>query len=198
MKLVAIIPVKPFADGKSRLKDVLSDAARCDFNRQMFDHVLNVTSAAVGTANVIVVSADELALSLTESRGAIAVPEPSSLGLNAALKAGVEAASQKGADAVMILPTDLPTLGQDDLRAIMESVRISPCVIIAPDRWAQGTKTILISPPNAIEFSFGPGSFEAHRLAAGVANIKPETVYRDGLSFDVDTPEDYRRLTQGW
>lgn len=199
MKLFAVIPVKPFAEGKSRLKDILSDAARRDLNFHMFEHVLNVCTTVIGAANTIIVSADQTALELAREGGALGVCEEPRAGLNAALKAGAETAAARGADAVLILPTDLPTLSQGDIEALASHADPSPCVIIAPDRLDQGTNALLISPPDAIGFSFGENSFATHREAARSRHIEPVTVRRAGLAFDIDTPEDYQRLErQGW
>lgn len=194
MKLFAVIPVKPFAEGKSRLRNILSDAARRDLNAHMFGHVLNVVTSAIGAANTIVVSADQTALEVAGGCGALGVREATRAGLNAALKIGAEAAAARGADAVLILPTDLPTIAQDDIEALAGATDPSPFVIIAPDRKGHGTNALLISPPDAIGFSFGENSFAAHCEAACAVKIKPVPVRRDGLAFDIDTPADYHRL----
>jgi len=199
MKLFAVIPVKPFAEGKSRLSGVLSDTDRRDLNRQMFEHVLCVAASVIGTSNTIVVSADPIARKLAVERGGHTIPEGARAGLNAALKSGAEAAAAQGANAVLILPTDLPTLTKGDIKALAGHAHGSPFVIVAPDRLEQGTNALLVSPPDAIGFSFGPNSFAAHKNAASARNIEPVAVRRDGLAFDIDTADDYRQLVkQGW
>ena len=195
MNLFAVIPVKPFAEGKSRLSEVLSDAARRDLNRRMYEHVLDTASSAIGPGNMIVVSADSAALDLARDRGAIAVREDSPAGLNAALNEGTAAAAKRGAEAVLILPTDLPSVSRDDIDALVRHAGKSPVVVIASDRPERGTNALLLSPPDVIGFSFGEESFAAHLAAARARHMEPVTVRRAGLAFDIDTPEDYRRLT---
>lgn len=199
MKLFAIIPVKPFAEGKSRLGEILSDAARRDLNRQMFEHVYDVALSAIGAGNIIVVSADRAALDLARDRGAVAIREDRRAGLNAALITGVKGAAKMGAEAVLILPTDLPSVSRDDIEALVRHADRSPFVIIAPDRSERGTNALLMAPPDAIGFSFGEDSFAAHLAAARARHMEPVPVRRAGLAFDIDTPEDYQRLTKsGW
>ena len=199
MKLFAVIPVKPFADGKSRLKNILSDTARRDFNIHMFEHVLTIATSAIGAAHTIIVSADRTALEIASKRSVLTVRENTPTGLNAALKEGAETATKQGADAILMLPTDLPTLSHGDIEALVSHASLSPFVLIAPDRRGKGTNALLISPPDAIGFSFGPDSFVAHQEAAHGRQIEPVAVHRDGLAFDIDTPEDYHRLEkQGW
>ena len=76
----------------------------------MFEHVLNVATGVIGAANTIIVSAVQTALELAREYGAIAVREETRAGLNPALKLGAETAAAMGGDAVLILPTDLPTM----------------------------------------------------------------------------------------
>jgi 2-phospho-L-lactate guanylyltransferase len=194
MKLFAVIPVKPFAEGKSRLRPILPDAARRDLNRHMYEHVLEVAAAAIGAGGIIVVSADRAALDLARGRAAIAVREDNRAGLNAALRTGAATAVKRGAEAVLVLPTDLPAVSRDDIEALVRHADRSPFVIIAPDRSERGTNALLMSPPDAIGFSFGEDSFAAHLAAARARHMEPVAVRRAGLAFDVDTPEDYRRL----
>ena len=194
MNLFAVIPVKPFAEGKSRLKEILSDHQRSDLNLQMFDHVLSITAATIGPANTIVVSPEQTALEMARNTGAIAVREETRAGLNSALILGAATAQSTGADALLILPTDLPTLSQSDLEAILNAAGHSPFVVIAPDRLKQGTNALLMSPLGIIGFSFGKNSFSVHRETASAAQIEPVIVHRDGLAFDIDMPEDYRQL----
>lgn len=196
MKLFAVIPVKPLADGKSRLADVLTDQARRDLNQRMFTHVLDTAAAVIGAASIVVVSADGAVLDLAAARGAHALREETQAGLNPALKAGAAAASAHGADAILVLPTDLPTLSPGDIEALTHRASDSPCLLIAPDRQQKGTNSLLISPPDAVEFSFGPDSFAKHQRAARAIGVAPVIVRRDGLAFDIDTPEDYRLLVK--
>jgi 2-phospho-L-lactate guanylyltransferase len=199
MNLFAVIPVKPFEEGKSRLREILTDTARRDFNREMFEHVLAVAVPVIGAGNTIVVSTDRTALELAGKWGVCAVREQMPTGLNAALKTGAASATARGADAILILPTDLPTLSQDDINALTSRANRSPLVVIAPDRRKKGTNALLIAPPDAIELTFGPNSFAAHQEHARAQQIEPIPVNRDGLAFDIDTPEDYRQLKrQGW
>lgn len=194
MTLFVIIPVKPFADGKSRLKPILSDAVRYDLNRRMCGHVLSVAKSVLAASRIIVVSADSAALALAESHGAIQVMESQSNGLNAALTLGAKTAIKRGAGSALILPTDLPALTGGDIAALRKELRNPPSAVIAPDRRNEGTNALLLSPPDAFAFRFGANSFALHRQAAHGSAIDPAIIRRDGLAFDIDTPEDYQEF----
>ena len=56
-----------------------------------------------------------------------------------------------------------------DRRRCSTRRRRAPGVTIVPDRHGTGTNALLLAPPDAIDPSFGPGSFARHRLAAEAA-----------------------------
>ncbi|MCU0505037.1 MAG: 2-phospho-L-lactate guanylyltransferase, partial [Chloroflexi bacterium] len=62
-------------------------------------------------------------------------------------------------------------------------------VVVVPDHLGDGTNALLVSPPRAIDFAFGPGSRGRHVAAARAAGAV--LVELGGpLALDVDTPED--------
>ena len=60
--LWAVIPVKPFALGKSRLAGVLDAPSRTALNRKLFDHVFDTAVAGLGANRVAVVTSDAAAV----------------------------------------------------------------------------------------------------------------------------------------
>jgi 2-phospho-L-lactate guanylyltransferase len=59
--------------------------------------------------------------------------------------------------------------------------------------WRSGTirtDALLLTPPDALEPSFGPGSCERHATQARLAGIAGEVVAVPSLGLDVDTPDD--------
>ena len=193
MTLFSIIPVKPLAEGKTRLQDNLSPKARLKLNERLFDHVLKVTTTALGAERTIVVSQDELVLEKTRMCGAVSVQEKTDLGLNGALTLAAGHAVEQGAEALLVLPVDLPLLTTHDIDALRHNLEAGN-IVIAPDESSSGTNALLVSPPRILAFAFGTGSFKMHIAAARRAGIEPIVIRRDTLAFDVDTPDDYARL----
>ena len=60
--LWAVIPVKPFALGKSRLAGVLDAPSRTALNRKLFDHVFGTAVAGLGANRVAVVTSGRRAV----------------------------------------------------------------------------------------------------------------------------------------
>ena len=67
-------------------------------------------------------------------------------------------------------------------------------VTVAPDRFRSGTNALACSPPGCIPFRFGDGSFRAHLHEAERAGATAASLEVDGLSLDVDHPDDLAEL----
>ena len=67
-------------------------------------------------------------------------------------------------------------------------------VTVAPDRFRSGTNALACSPPGCIPFRFGDGSFRAHLHEAERAGAAATSLEVDGLSLDVDHPDDLAEL----
>src|SRR5207302_7322924 len=63
-------------------------------------------------------------------------------------------------------------------------------MLIVPDRHGTGTNALLLTPPDALAPSFGPGSCERHARQARAAGVAAEVVEVPSLATDIDTPED--------
>ncbi len=70
----------------------------------------------------------------------------------------------------------------------------APSVLVVPDRHGTGTNALLLTPPDSIPPSFGPGSCERHLALAQARGVKAEVVRLPSLALDVDTPEDLEAL----
>jgi 2-phospho-L-lactate guanylyltransferase len=92
-----------------------------------------------------------------------------------------------------VLHGDLPNLTAGDVQALLAAAEEGRSVAIAPDRAGSGTNGLALRPPDIIGFRFGAGSMAAHREEALAAGIEPRLVERDGLAFDLDTPQDLAR-----
>jgi 2-phospho-L-lactate guanylyltransferase len=183
-----IVPVKPFGEGKSRLAAVLSPEMRAELSQRWLTHVLRVATAWGGFDRIAVISRDASVLHLAETLGAMAIVETGD-DLNIALTQASAVALSAGADAVLMLPSDLPLLTEADLNQLYELAMDEDGVIIAPSHDG-GTNALLLRPPQAIVYAFGEGSFARHLTLAAEAGL-PAHVYQSAtLALDVDRPED--------
>ncbi|MEZ4862097.1 MAG: 2-phospho-L-lactate guanylyltransferase [Caldilineaceae bacterium] len=207
MKLWLIVPVKPFGEGKSRLNQALSIPERAWLSQQMFLNVLQQAKAAAQFAGVLVVSHDPAVLAAVNWRAVEHLPERG-YGLNHALEQAQNQAILYGADAILVLPADLPLLTADDINQLVAlssphhhnaappstTQQATGQIVIAASQDG-GTNALLLYPPRAIRFAFGNKSFARHCALAQAAGVALATYHSPTLAFDVDWPQDLTQLS---
>ncbi|HEX2738840.1 MAG TPA: 2-phospho-L-lactate guanylyltransferase [Rubrobacter sp.] len=194
ISISAVVPVKDLRGTKSRLAPVLNPGARAGLTLYMMGRVVAALREA-GVEDVCVVSPDIIVLNEAHRRGATPLIQESR-GLNPALEEGRRRALGLGASTLLVLPADLPLLDAEDVRAVLEEAGEGKSVVISPDGARSGTNALLIQPPDALPFAFGPDSFEAHLEAARSRKLEIRICERCHLAFDLDTAEDLARLNE--
>jgi 2-phospho-L-lactate guanylyltransferase len=189
-RTVVVVPVGTLEGAKSRLGVALDAEERRDLVEGMVRRTVTAATAVPGVSETIVVTPDDEVRRLALEAGARPLRQRGQ-GLNAGLREAREEAMAGGADAIAVLPIDLPTISAEavsDLLAVLERPE-RPLVVVVPDRHGRGTNALVVAPPDAIEFCFGGDSRAAH---VSCARENGATIVElDGpLSLDVDTPED--------
>jgi 2-phospho-L-lactate/phosphoenolpyruvate guanylyltransferase len=189
-RVVVIVPVGTLEGAKSRLGGTLDAEERRDLVTRMVRRTVEAAMSTPDVAETIVVTPDDEVRGLALAAGARPLRQASQ-GLNRGLREAREEAVAGGADAVLVLPIDLPMVSADTIAAILAPLRDRdrPLVVIVPDRHRRGTNALLLAPPEAIEFGFGGDSRAAHAACALEAGAR--LVELDGpLTLDLDTPDD--------
>lgn len=189
----ALVPIRGLESAKTRLGGDLDAEERRDLVVNLLRRTLRATRDARRIAGSIVVTMDPEAAGIARDHRAIGLVERAP-GLNEAIAAARSVAVARGATAVLVLPADLPAISADALDAVLEAGAAAPLhdrglVALVTDQHGSGTNALLISPPSAIDPSFGIGSRDRHRAAAQAAGAT--FLELDGpLALDVDTPDD--------
>ncbi len=201
----AILPMKDLATAKSRLAPRLTPDERRALALEMLRRVLAVLCGdAHGTASaplqaVWVVSGEPLVLELAAQYGASPLTDTSG-DLNAALALARQAAAQAGAEAVLVVPADVPLITQADVIALTAALRSTDDypgrVVIAPDRYEHGTNALGLTLPTRFPFQFGPRSLEQHIEHARRLELALHIYRSPTLALDIDTPEDIHAAEQ--
>jgi len=190
MSLWVIIPVKPLRRSRSRLSDVLTENERTLLNSNMLENTLKILKSIPNIDGMLVVSRDPSVLTFARTFGAKTLQEDGEPGLNLALKRAVIVTKAYSANIIMVLPADLPLITQQEIEVIIKRIDKENKMVISPDRRMSGTNLLLISPPDLIDFSFGPGSFERHVRQAQAKNAEIEVCQMESIGLDIDLPED--------
>jgi 2-phospho-L-lactate/phosphoenolpyruvate guanylyltransferase len=188
--IVALIPIGAIDGAKSRLGAVLDAEERRDLALRLASGTIRAAVATQGIDETIVVTPDDEVRELAFREGARPLRQRSR-GLNDGLREARDEAIAAGADAVLVLPIDIPHVSPELLGPLVaEALRASgPLVAVVPDRHDRGTNALLLSPPDVIDFCFGGDSKSAHVEAARARGARVEVL--DGpLTLDLDTPED--------
>lgn len=193
MPTLAIVPVKRFALAKQRLASGVSDAERRALAGAMVADVLEALAAAGGIDATLVVTNEEPVAEQAPELGADVVADPHERGQSAAASVGIAYALERGYDRVLLAPGDCPALDPSEVDGLLAATG-SDGVVIVPDRHGTGTNALVLTPPDAIVPSFGPGSCERHRGLAERAGVGCHLARVPSLLLDVDTPNDLQAL----
>jgi 2-phospho-L-lactate guanylyltransferase len=191
MRTIAILPVKSFNAAKQRLAGMLGAGSRQALAQAMFSDVLTTLRHVPGLDAVAVVTNDRVAESAALGERVQVLRDTEQAGQSAATLIGIRYAQAAGYERVLLVPGDTPLVDTQDVRRLLG---LEAPVAIVPDRHGTGTNALVISPPDAIAPSFGPGSFERHVVAARAASVGYVIERVPGLMFDVDTPDDLADL----
>ena len=195
MSTIAILPVKSFGAAKQRLAAALGAGSRQALAQAMFSDVMASLRRVPGLDSVVVVTADRVAESAALGERVQVLRDTAQAGQSAAAQIGIEFAQASGFDRVLLVPGDTPLLDPGEVAALMRrGLDEGIGALIVPDRHGEGTNALLLSPPDAIDPSFGPGSCERHLAAARAAGLACAVERVPTLALDVDTGQDLELL----
>ena len=194
MKIAAIIPVGTLEGAKTRLADTLDAEERHDLVEDLLARTVASALAVGRLDDVLVISPDPEVVTRAAEIGARTLRQRTK-GLNAGLAEARADAIAGGADAILVLPIDLPFVTPEAVAALLEPLTEPSAddavghVVLVTDRHGTGTNALALRPPEIIDFAFGAGSRGRHRAAAEAANAA-YTEVGGPLTVDLDTPED--------
>ncbi len=182
---VALVPMKDMGKAKQRLSPILSDAERRDLVTAMLRDVLIALRTARNIERVVIVAHDRGYLEFE----AEVIEEAVNNGYNEAIGFALTQPAFADADAILIVPGDVPAVTADEIDAL-SAPATAPTIRIAAARDGDGTNGLAIAPPDLMQTAFGIGSFERHKKAAETTGAGIEIIAGPGIAFDIDTPED--------
>ncbi len=183
--VVAVVPLKNLKLAKSRLSNILAEGERQELVLAMFDDVL-VSLRASHFIDEIFLVADKYFDPVADVQ---MITEIKNRGYDEAIIEALKDSRINQAQAMLILPADLPLVSRDELNTLIRDQE-DRSIRIAGARDQDGTNAIVMKPPHLLATSFGVGSFKRHKKIAKALSVKIEEVNLPGLSFDVDTEKD--------
>jgi 2-phospho-L-lactate guanylyltransferase len=189
-----VVLIKDFDSAKQRLRPALGAKSRRALARR--NARLAVAAAAAGD-HVLVVAGGEEAAEMAAAWGAEVLLEPREEGQNVAARRGINRAAEKGADAVLILSSDLPLVTARAVQELLDAAaRLSaPVVVAVPAIGRGGTNALYVRPPGGIGLHFGDDSLSKFREDAESRSIDFVIHHSDAMALDLDEPSDLARLS---
>ncbi len=191
-RFLAVVPMKPLAESKTRLYPHLTRCQRAALSLSMLAWVLGVLKP-FANAKTLVIGGDCRVGDAARHAGACWVDDIR-LDLNEAVEYGFVRAREASLPAFFI-PADLPLLSpgdvEDALRAPEGGARLTICP--AHDGGTNG----LIVPPD-LEFAprLGHESFKRHTEEASELGVGVKLFSSPGFEGDLDTVDDLRRCVE--
>ena len=184
--IVAVVPMKPLSQSKTRLMDVLSEQERAELSLAMFGRVVSAAREALSV--VWVVGGDDAVRKTAESLGAAWHEDPSN-DLNDSLSFALDMACKNDLSAIY-LPADLPFVSAADVEKVVQASRNGETLTLSPAQQDGGTNAMLV--PKCVTFPpvLGNDSFRRHKQQATQLGIPYTVCLSKGLGLDLDTPDD--------
>jgi 2-phospho-L-lactate guanylyltransferase len=188
-----VVLIKDFDSAKQRLRPALGPKERRALAQR--NAQLAVQAASAGD-RVLVVAGDDEVAELAKAWGAEVLLEPSQEGQNVAAARGIARAVEGGADAVLLLSSDLPLVTVHSVREVLEAgSQIKDPVAVAVRAVGRGgTNALYLRPPGAITLHFGADSLAKFRDEAERSGVKFVVHDSDAMALDLDEPGDLARL----
>jgi 2-phospho-L-lactate guanylyltransferase len=188
MNYNALIPVKSLVTAKSRLASSFTPHQRESLVLDMLHHVLCVLLDSELFEKVSVVSSDKQVLEKAYLWGAQAVIEEYH-GHNQALHAAALREVSEGVTTLLTISADLPLLTTQEIRCLFKQ-SLQHDIVLAPSKDGTGTNAIMVHPPLAVPYVFGPGSLQSYVAAARQKHLSYSMYQSIGLALDIDTIDD--------
>jgi 2-phospho-L-lactate guanylyltransferase len=188
-----IVPVKDLADAKQRLHAALSPEERRRLAEAMLRDVLGALTSASERAPITMVTRDAQAMSIAAEMNIAVLGEPENQGETQAVARAVVGLMNRGAEAMLVVPGDIPLITADDVDRIVRAGRAAD-VVLVPAHQERGTNAVLLRPPDALPLRFGEYSFRPHLEAAQRLGLRTTVLDVPTVALDVDTPADLAAL----
>ena len=195
MKVFAIVPVKNFECGKSRLASLLTVEERVKLSELFLDCTLNTLTNTSAISNVLVVSSDKRAEGIAKQYDAKFLQEKKDKGVNSAVALADVYISEYDVDATIVIPQDLPLILPEDIEYMCTlAQKYEKCLVICPSLRLDGSNALLRRPPLLITTNYDNDSYNIHIKKAKASNATVKIIKRKRIMTDIDTVEDVINL----
>jgi 2-phospho-L-lactate/phosphoenolpyruvate guanylyltransferase len=196
MMKALLIPIKDPANAKTRLAPLLAPDERRRLAWAMFEDVSRAIAGVTKADRVYLVSSFAPAIEYAKQLGWDVLIEEAQASESASIDWASRQLAERGIEAVLRLPADLPLVRAGDIDALLGINTSMPAAILVPSHEGTGTNAILRTPPTLFPSRFGPNSLSLHKAEAAHVGIDCLIVNSERIALDVDEPIDLQPLIE--
>jgi len=191
MSVFTLVPVKKLSETKKRLSSILNAEERRAFALAMLLDVLKAISASSVDKTVLIGS--DMDVRRVSLDWEAAFLSDTGEELNQVLQYATDWSVHRGAEAVLVLPADVPLVTSEDIDQIMSLCSDRTSIAVSPSSRG-GTNALMRNPPGVMPTYFGPDSSKRHLHEASKLGIRASIYESASLSLDIDLPRDLKLL----
>ena len=194
MSTWAIVPVKPFSEGKSRMRNCFNNEELREINKNCFIRTLKKLQDNDEIDKVFVISRSQEVLEIAQNLNAEGLLEREPFSLNNGLSQALLHLDDKPWSRVLIIPTDLPRLESRDIEALLARPLGWQGIALVPDHFQTGTNAVLLCNTKGFVPLFGQNSFQKHARQALKISGNLDVLLIENIQHDLDTYADLEML----
>jgi 2-phospho-L-lactate guanylyltransferase len=192
MMKALLVPIKEPTRAKTRLANLLPLEERQQLVWAMFEDLCKAIAAAKKAEHVFIVTNFQKAAEQVRSFGWQVLLEEAQESESASVDWASRLLRERGFDAVLRLPADLPLVRAEDIDGLLSVELQAPKALLVPSREGTGTNAILRAPADLFPSRFGPDSLALHQQEALRAGVECLIVSNERIALDIDEPADIK------
>ncbi|KZK78583.1 2-phospho-L-lactate guanylyltransferase [Pseudovibrio sp. W64] len=193
LKTLVVVPVKDFARAKSRLGPDLDANERAIVAANLFAQTIAFLQDAQTRSSTpfdiaVVTSSTTIARTVTDHR-LLLILEGQEDGLNCALTTAALWAKAHDYETLCVLPADIAAPDFGEFGRLLGLAGSPNSLVLCPAH-DYGTNVLIVTPPDAISFTYGSSSFLKHQAQAAERGLNCVIAPSSSFSRDIDYMED--------
>ena len=193
MRVSAVVFAEASGWPKRRLSSGFSSKERKLLSAAMLEDVLVALKSSV-VCEAVVVGTDSNVRQVVDRCGVSFISERRA-GLASGIRKAIKWCIGRKADAVLVLPINIPLVSSRDIYGIVELGSQEPSMVLSPSLDG-GMSALFLNPPNVIRTCFGPKCFFKNVEAAIKNDVTVRFYSSRDIATKVDSQEDLQRLLE--
>jgi len=194
LKIAAIIPIKTFANAKTRLD--LSPQKIEDLCKVMLEEMLHTISISPQIEKIVIVTKEKKAIQIGEKFNVITIVDENEESVNGAVALADKYLLENNFDASIVFPQDIPYIKTQDIDFMLNYKYPPNFAVIVPSRRFDGTNALIRMPVDLMKTHYDEDSYKIHMNTAKEHTLNVAMVFVKRIMWDVDNMEDLQFLLE--